>query len=227
MSTQNYREQDFEDHVVEHLTSVGVPPPAPARLRQGPRPPPRRGRLVRPGDPTRRVRPTAEGSTDDTDRNLSSGSPEEIGKWGTLHVLRKGVKDRGVRTPSRLLPTHLAISTPSTRALYRQEPVLRRPATQVLEAERELPRSLPSSSTASPSSLQNSRTPSPGSRRACHEAVRARTGTRRNPSSHSDGASPTLPSATRRSSTRPDSQGTEDVLPPLQQGDRGRGQATP
>src|SRR5690606_30548152 len=63
----------------------------------------------------------------DTERNVLGRIAREIERWGTLHVLRNGVKDRGqklrlcyFKPSSRLNPDHLALYRQNRFGVVRQ-----------------------------------------------------------------------------------------------------------
>ena len=97
MSTQSYREANFEDHVAQGLTASGyrlLPPEAYDR-----------DLVLIPEELVAFVRATQPDEYDrlhaqygaETDRNLALRVSREVARRGTLSVLREGVKDRGVR----------------------------------------------------------------------------------------------------------------------------------
>lgn len=127
MSPTTYKEQDFEGHIAERLVASGYrlfPPIAFDRdlvlLHDellG---------FIRDTQPAEYDR-LRKHYGDDTDRNLCLRISKEIGKYGALHVLRKGVKDRGVklrlvyfRPASDLNPEHLARYRKNRFAVVRQ-----------------------------------------------------------------------------------------------------------
>ena len=127
MSPHSYREQDFEDHVAEHLTASGY--------RLLPSSTYDKDLVLIPGELIAFVKATQPDEYDrlqkqygaDTDRNLCLRVSREITKYGTLHVLRKGVKDRGVkirlvyfRPSSGLNPEHHARYQKNRFAVVRQ-----------------------------------------------------------------------------------------------------------
>ena len=119
MSAKSYREQDFEDHVVEHLTAsgyrLGVSGDYDKRL------------ILLPDEVVQFIRDTqpkgyeklCQQYGDRTDESIVRRISDEVRRRGTLDVLRKGVPDRGVKLrlvyfrPSNDL-------NPEHGALYRQ-----------------------------------------------------------------------------------------------------------
>ena len=97
MSAKSYREQNFEDHVTERLAAQGY------RLLHTHDYD--RDLVLIPSEVVAFVRATQPDAYDrlhkqygdDTDRNLALRVSAEVKKYGTLHVLRKGIKDRGVK----------------------------------------------------------------------------------------------------------------------------------
>ena len=115
MSVMSYREQDFEDHIAEHLTASGY--------RLLPSPAYDKDLVLIPEELIAFVKATQPDDYDrlqkqygaDTDRNLCLRISREITKYGTLHILRKGIRDRGAkirlvyfRPSSGLNPEHHA-----------------------------------------------------------------------------------------------------------------------
>ena len=127
MSATSYREQDFEDHVVERLGAAGY------RLlhahdydRDLALIPAEIVAFVQATQPDAYDKLSAQYG-DQTDRNLVLRVAAEIKKHGTLHVLRKGVKDRGAhirlvyfRPSSGLNPDHESRYAQNRFAVVRQ-----------------------------------------------------------------------------------------------------------
>ena len=113
MSTKRYREEDFEDHIAGHLTTSGYHLlPTSAYDKSLVLLPEEIIAFVKATQPDAYDRLQAQYG-DDTDRNLALRVARETERYGTLHVLRKGVKDRGVqlrlvyfRPASGLNPEH-------------------------------------------------------------------------------------------------------------------------
>ena len=113
MSAMSYQERDFEDHIAENLTASGY--------RLLPSGAYDKDLVLIPEELIAFVQATQPDEYDrlrkqygeDTDRNLCLRVSREIARYGTLHVLRKGIKDRGVgirlvyfRPSSALNPDH-------------------------------------------------------------------------------------------------------------------------
>ena len=127
MTPTTYTEQDFEQHIAERLLASGYRLLPPAGYD--------RGLVLIPDELIGFIKDTQPDEYDrlhkqygaDTDRNLCLRISKEIQKYGTLHVLRKGVKDRGVklrlvyfRPSSGLNPEHLARYRRNRFAVVRQ-----------------------------------------------------------------------------------------------------------
>jgi type I restriction enzyme R subunit len=127
MSPTTYKEADFEAHIADSLVRSGyrlLPPAAYDR-----------DLVLLPDELIGFLRDTQPDEYEklhqqygaDTDRNLCLRISREIAKHGTLEVLRKGVKDRGVklrlvyfRPSSDLNPEHLARYRKNRFAVVRQ-----------------------------------------------------------------------------------------------------------
>ena len=127
MTPTGYKEQDFEAHIADALVSSGyrlLPPAAYDREL-----------VLLPDELIGFLKDTQPDEYDRlhsqygaaTDRNICLRISKEIAKHGTLHVLRKGVKDRGVklrlvyfRPSSDLNPEHLARYRKNRFAVVRQ-----------------------------------------------------------------------------------------------------------
>ncbi|UCE51301.1 MAG: hypothetical protein JSV31_18810 [Desulfobacterales bacterium] len=107
MSPQTYKEQDFEEHIEEHLLSTGyfkqLPEGydkdlclIPSEILQ----------FVQSSQPKEYEKLTRQYGSD-TPQKLCYRLAKEVDKKGTLHVLRKGLKDRGSKF-------HLAYYKPSS-----------------------------------------------------------------------------------------------------------------
>ena len=115
MSAKSYREEDFERHIVGHLTTSGYHLlPSSAYDKDLALLPEEVIAFVKATQPEAYDRLRAQYGAD-TDRNLALRVSREVARHGTLHVLRKGVKDRGVRLrlvyfrpASALNPEHAA-----------------------------------------------------------------------------------------------------------------------
>jgi type I restriction enzyme R subunit len=127
MSAKSYREENFEDHVVGRLVGSGY------RLRHSHDYD--RDLVLVPDELVAFVKDTQPDEYDalraqygdDTDRNLALRVSREVAKRGTLDVLRKGVRDRGVRLrlvyfrpSSDLNPDHLRRYRGNRFAIVRQ-----------------------------------------------------------------------------------------------------------
>ena len=127
MSATTYREQDFEDHVAGHLTEHGYRLGASADYD--------RGLVLMPGETVQFIRDTQpEGYDrlrqqygDATDDTVARRISDETRKRGTLDVLRRGVRDRGVtlrlvffRPSSGLNPEHDALYRRNRFTVVRQ-----------------------------------------------------------------------------------------------------------
>ena len=127
MSTAPYTEQDFEDHVCEHLAVSGYE----VLSRDGYD----KSLCLIPSEVVTFIRETQPKAWEalerqygaDTERNVLSRLSREIERWGTLHVLRNGIKDRGqklrlayFKPSSGLNPEHLALYRQNRLGVVRQ-----------------------------------------------------------------------------------------------------------
>ena len=127
MSTAPYTEQDFEDHVCEHLAASGY--------EVLPRDGYDKSLCLIPAEVAAFIRETQPKGWEalerqygaDTERNVLDRLAREIERWGTLHVLRNGIKDRGqklrlayFKPSSGLNPEHLTLYRKNRLAVIRQ-----------------------------------------------------------------------------------------------------------
>jgi type I restriction enzyme R subunit len=127
MATKNYKEQDFEEHIEEHLLASGyISQPPGAYDRDLCLIPEQVIAFIQQTQP-REYEKLQRQYGDDTPQKLCYRLAQEIGKRGTLHVLRNGIKDRGAKfrlayfkPASGMNPEHLHLYGQNSFAVVRQ-----------------------------------------------------------------------------------------------------------
>lgn len=124
---KNYREQDFEEHIEEHLLNAGYHKRLPEDYDKE--------LCLIPDEVLNFIKTTQPKEYEklqkqyasDTDNKLCYNLSQEIRRWGTLHVLRNGFTDRGAKfrfafykPSSGMNPEHLKLYKENRLSIIRQ-----------------------------------------------------------------------------------------------------------